>query len=380
MDVSKKLDQWEEAGLISAELKARIVAHEAATTRPVLLYAMLGLGAATVGLGIISVVAANWDGISDRLKLATDMLLALGLGAATFHVARRGMKLSTDVLVAVYYVFTLASIALLGQVYQLGAPTHEALLLWSAVTGPLLWLGQSRWLGALWCGGLTLTIGYAMEEVLRGVHGHRAEINVALTMGCVWLLALLTVTRGRVAHKRPHLAAGLNTGASIQLLLAGFMSTVPWYDRMRPEDVLGVGIAVCGLATIIGYRLLPWLSPQMPQRARQGVAVMLGLTWLSFALATGFERWSHDAIGALFQLSLLCALAWTHIHLGRPRTFNFLTGLIALRILIMYFEIFGSMLDTGIGMISGGGLTLLMAWLWRRKSPELARQLKGAGT
>jgi hypothetical protein len=45
----------------------------------------------------------------------------------------------------------------------------------------------------------------------------------------------------------------------------------------------------------------------------------------------------------------------------------------------MYFEVFGSMLSTGLGMITGGVLTLLLAWLWKRKSPELATRLAVPG-
>jgi uncharacterized membrane protein len=69
---------------------------------------------------------------------------------------------------------------------------------------------------------------------------------------------------------------------------------------------------------------------------------------------------------------LLGIAAFTVLATGRVRSFNVLTGFIALRILIMYFEVFGTMLDTGLGMISGGLLTLLLAWIWKRKSPQLA--------
>jgi hypothetical protein len=80
-------------------------------------------------------------------------------------------------------------------------------------------------------------------------------------------------------------------------------------------------------------------------------------------------------IGALFQIAMLVALAYRDAHLGRVRSFNTWTALIALRLLIVYFEVFGSMLDTGLGLITGGLLTLALGWAWRKKSPALARQL-----
>jgi uncharacterized membrane protein len=69
---------------------------------------------------------------------------------------------------------------------------------------------------------------------------------------------------------------------------------------------------------------------------------------------------------------MLGLAAWTTLELGHVRAFNAFTLAIAIRILVVYFEVFGSMLDTGVGMITGGLLTLLLTWVWRTKSPALA--------
>jgi len=377
MDLSKKLAEWVEAGLIDGEARARIEAHEGAHRRPLMLYAMLGLGAFTVGLGIISVVAANWADVPDRVKLAVDLVLAAGLGAATFETARRGKLLATDVLAVVYYLFTLASIALIGQVYQLTAPSYQALLLWSAVTAPLAWLGHSRWLGLLWCGGLSLTYVVSLEPVLDLVPRNAMRADLGVTLAGGFLLAGFAATRGLVAPRKPLLARGIHTGLMMQLLVAAAACTAPWYERINERELLSVGLVALGAMGLLAHRMLPWLMHDATGRARGGVAAFLGIAWLSLSAGTLFEHESVEAAGGLLQLAMLGALAWTAIQSGRVRTFNALTGLIALRILITYFEIFGSMLETGMGMITGGMLTLLMAWLWRRKSPELARQLGG---
>jgi uncharacterized membrane protein len=54
---------------------------------------------------------------------------------------------------------------------------------------------------------------------------------------------------------------------------------------------------------------------------------------------------------------------------------NFATAVIGIRILIVYFEVFGSLLGTGVGLVTGGMLTLGMVWLWVRKRREFAREL-----
>lgn len=72
MKLEKKLEEWQQAGFIDAATAERILTHERGVARPVVLYAIGGLGAVTIGIGVISVVAANWDGIGYRTKLAVD--------------------------------------------------------------------------------------------------------------------------------------------------------------------------------------------------------------------------------------------------------------------------------------------------------------------
>ena len=59
--IANKLAQWQQAGLLSAEQTDAILAFEAQqTTRaPWWLYSLMILGAAIMGLGIISLIAAN---------------------------------------------------------------------------------------------------------------------------------------------------------------------------------------------------------------------------------------------------------------------------------------------------------------------------------
>ena len=53
MSLQRSLSRWVQAGLIDAETAQRIEAHEASLQRPVAQYAMVGLGAATLALGLI---------------------------------------------------------------------------------------------------------------------------------------------------------------------------------------------------------------------------------------------------------------------------------------------------------------------------------------
>src|SRR5438132_8960513 len=60
MRLERQVQRWQEAGIIDATTAERIIAHERRASRPVLLLAIGGLGAFTIGVGLISVIAANW--------------------------------------------------------------------------------------------------------------------------------------------------------------------------------------------------------------------------------------------------------------------------------------------------------------------------------
>lgn len=51
---------------------------------------------------------------------------------------------------------------------------------------------------------------------------------------------------------------------------------------------------------------------------------------------------------------------------GRHQLLNWATGLAILRIFIIYLQVFGSLLLTGIGLISTGAVLLLLIGGWNR--------------
>ena len=71
----RKLKAWEAAGLIDGDTAARIRVWEAEHARPLGLWAVFGIAALAIGLGILSVVAANWDRIPGEVRLGLHFAL-----------------------------------------------------------------------------------------------------------------------------------------------------------------------------------------------------------------------------------------------------------------------------------------------------------------
>ncbi len=81
---ARKIAAWHEAGLIDAATRDRLLAHEAEHARPLALWAVFGIGALAIGLGLVSVIAANWEDIPGQLRLAVHLALIVAALAALF--------------------------------------------------------------------------------------------------------------------------------------------------------------------------------------------------------------------------------------------------------------------------------------------------------
>jgi uncharacterized membrane protein len=380
MSLDGKLERWREAGLVDADTVRRIAAFEDSRRKPVALYALAALGAGTVALGIVSLVAANWDAIPPRVKLGCDLLLGAGLALATYSAVQKRWTLALEALVTVFYGFTLASLALVGQVYQLGTPTWQALLVWTGATLPLVLLARTRYVAALAVIGLVTTHGSGFEALFEHLEdlsrdGARWPIDVFASL--LYVSPLTYVVLGRhpwLMRARPAHARTLEEVGFLGLALGGFGIGFVFYDSRQGAAELGWSLGVAAALSAAFVAALPKLYAAGAQ-LRRPLGAALAIAWITLAVGTTLERPDLSFVGALAQVAFLAALAWASLEARMLRVFNALTAAIALRVLVVYFEVFHSLLSTGLGLITGGILTLLLAWLWRSKTRRLAERL-----
>ena len=169
-------------------------------------------------------------------------------------------------------------------------------------------------------------------------------------------------------------AKELSDKSWLLIVVAGFFAQFLWYGKGAVHEVSISVLVVTGLATAVMLVCIPRLYAEHDHRRHLAMRVVLLSVYV-----LGFIAFWHASplklLGALTNLLYLCVLAWAAIKLGSKGLFNFVTAVVALRILFIYFEVFGSMMQTGIGLIVGGALTHLLAWLWFKKSNRLALEL-----
>jgi len=368
--LARKLAEWQEAGLLSADAAAAILAHETRQSRPYALYILGGLGALTIALGLVAIVASNWEAIPGGVKLAFDLLLAAALAAGVLAVDRRGIDWLRESLIGLYAGFVLASIGLVSQVYHLGGATWQAMLLWTGLTAPLVTRARGSGLATAWIIGLHIT--YYL--VLVALFEHRSDAE-ALGLGLAGLPPLLClavasspgVTRSRPGFARAFASIGWGEG-----LVMASGATFAWYDQPFRTDRDGLLIAAAIALGITG--LVAARAPALARGHAAAVSPIRALLVLITLIGYGslaFGADDLDLVGALAFLILWGGVAWVGLATHDSRLVSSATALLGIRLIVIYFEVFGSLLDTGLGLITGGLLTIGLTWLWARKRRDL---------
>jgi len=380
MNLDQKLLRWREAGLIDEATRARIAEFEHTERRPLGMYTLIGLGASTIGLGLVSLVAANWEVIPAALKLVVDLLLGLGLALAIELAVSRQWRLAREALITIFYGYTLASLALVGQIYQLDSPTYQALTVWSLATLPLCLLGESLFLSVLYTAGLVTTHGFALSALVDALEaGADDELGRNVAACALFASPLVYVLASFVpwlrAH-RPHYAWALRAAGVLGIVLGGFALAFFWYEDLTGGETLTWSLGVT-LLIALGFSSYLWrLMRGEPQRTRVAVVSVVPIAWLLLAFSTGWRHGGADYMGGLLQIAWLSLCAFVSYRAVWLRLFHALTSLLALRILIVYFEVFGSLLDTGLGLVTGGVVTLLIGWGWQKKMRQLTERAR----
>ena len=143
--VSTELEHYASNGLITAEQKSEILEIYELKEGLNFIQVVVTIGAILVGLGILSFIASNWDGISHLVKLLIIFGVFGGVNTAGFLFSGSYPKTGRSLI----YLGTLvygAGIFLIGQMYNFGGEFPTAFLLWSLGVVPMAFQLKDKYL------------------------------------------------------------------------------------------------------------------------------------------------------------------------------------------------------------------------------------------
>ena len=359
MSLDNKLDSWIAAGLIDAAAADRIRAHEAREERPYAQWALIALGLLALGLGVLLIIADNWDAIPNTIKLGAHWLLTALAAVVVWHGQRADRRWLAEGALFVLGMLVLGGIALHSQVYQLTGPIWQALLMWLVLMAPaLLLVGDTRLTGyvlaglSLWLLGDLLFDREERDYLIQG-------ISIA---GPVALVGISLVPRlGR------RFADGLREVGIVATLAGASIAHFAWAESVSRTDAgeMALRLIVPALVVIAAVAF-GRMSTRMPRALLLPLLVgPLVAVSLAAAIPHG-NGWPPRLVGALVFAAMWAWIAWSASASGWRLLFGVAIAAIAIRIFIVYFELFGTLATTGLGLVAGGALLIGLAYGWRR--------------
>jgi len=242
--------------------------------RALALYVLGVFGSALVGLGIILILASNWETLSRGLRAVIAFTPLLASQALTLYaVARRPTPALLEQTAIFQALAVAAAVSLIGQTYQVPGSLEGFLMTWMILIVALPYATGSALTAIVYCVGITAWAGYAQAGP-----GHAALFwpfaaaiapfvwwqrrrrgDSTRTTFLFWTVALCAVVAtGIVLEKNlPGLWILIYTGLFALLHLGGrHIEPDTWSAWRRPFFVVGsLGGAVLGLVLSFEW---PW--------------------------------------------------------------------------------------------------------------------------
>lgn len=303
--LAQKLNLWEQNNLISATQKQQIVDFEKKHGKKIRLpQAIAFLGVFIFALGLISLIASNWQNIGDAVKLTADFVLLFALTAAVARADRKQQKTYFEIGLFALFWLTGASVGLIAQVLQTNGSLTDGLLLWTLFSLPLLALSGKKLLPLIWLPLFIYSLCF------------REAFWRFYTAVFDWIFTHLS-----------------SSAAVLGALIIAFHALLA---------------ATGGLLNVLSRRRFPVFA------VWRGYAEALAYFAAFFLPVTDFS-FATFAVGMVFFI-LAAAL---YYRFQQAKMLNFNIVMIGLSFLNAAFQLFGSLLATGLAFLAVGSVLLI---------------------
>ncbi len=370
MNLEKKLNEWKTNNLLTKDQTDSILEYENKNSNSKLgIYTIVTLGCIVLGLGIIALIASNWESIPDFLKLISDFLILLLLGFFIYLMYDTLNTKLKDSLIVVFILFILASIGLISQIYNTGGEIYQAFLLWSIITLPIILFSESIFPSQFWILSTFFVLNSYLEIFLRD---QNINLIIAINILCIpniFLLLGLILSYFRSNNLRKFSKSFYFWGFFLFInstISVNFLSNDP--EKLTYK----FNLIYCfySIISIILFILVYQINKKL---ATLYLAFII-LYYINFYIHLGTENTKF--INASLFISLWFFISFIFLNLKFNKLFEFSIIIIGLRFLLIYFEIFSSLLLTGIGLIFSGIFIILIAVLYLKYKNHLLNLIK----
>lgn len=369
----KKLEEWTNAGLITKAQADDIQTYERKHKKFSFYNGLVYVSIFSILLGILSVIAANWHDIPGSIKISVHVLLNLAVGYAAIFFGQKGKELFKEVAVFALMGLTMTLIVLIGQVYQIKGSPADAMILWSLAISPfVLMLAKNKAVLGLWVLGIILTyLAFVAEHLVQASYTTRFYWGFG-----TWLyLPLLCLGLAKLqwlAARKPALSIVLGRMGLAFLAIGASVGTSSWGLKMFSLLKLDAFILTFLGVLLLGAHAL-YHKSYRDNEDHKNIFFFALVSFLLMVVPFYFVDMHSNLLSAASFIFYWMFIGW----LGHRSDHNLIVTasilFIAIRLLMVYVEVFGTLLTTGFGLIISGIVMLGVIYLARKINTKLTK-------
>lgn len=355
----EKFRRWQDAGLLTVEQADAILAFERARKSGKLVKDLTNVGIMAIILGLASLVASNWNMIPDMAKLAGHFGICGLIAALMLRIDVERHPVGKDACVLLLFGSFLTFIALVGQIYQLHGDLHTTLAFWLLICTPFVWFyGRTYTVMVPW---LMVLLAALYMNVLEYLDPDQGMQIVAATVMAFYLSPVLILASRSfwMARYRPGFVQTFYRLGIILPALFANLALLLFYENFAPY-VLHYML----LMALMALGLLAMFIIFRPATRRDETATDLWyyllVSHIVMMLPFAVPQMESGVLSAVLFVAYWIFIAWLGARMHAAILTDWAIRLVVLRLFIVYLEMFGSMLQTGVGLIVSGILLLVV--------------------
>lgn len=363
MNLEKKVNEWSEKGLIAKEQASAIVAYEKHTNPSNLLTnTFLTLGVSIISLGILAFIAANWENISGNVKLIIDFMILSGAAWYIYYLSNKEKIILRDRMIVFFQLMILVSIGLISQVFHTSGKLYEALFLWIGITLPIVLHAQNKFPShILFIAVYGSTFIFFID--IFDMYKRSVVFVVQLLIPITFLLIGILINIFKMKSIQRFGLSSIFWG-TLSIMLGTF-----GLHFLEPFDADSKFYSVSILYFSVSSLILSFLIFKI-KKVSSIFVLLIAILYLGIYLLRVNGK-STDFFDALFFIFIWIFIGLLFLNLRYNRIFELSIVVVGLRFLVVYFQIFDSLLMTSLGLVLSGFLILLVVYLYVKNKDKI---------
>lgn len=355
-----KLKHWEKAGLITAEQRSGILSYEHTRKQGKLVKDLATVAVIAIFLGVLSLVAANWYAIPSNLKILMHFALNIGVMAYILRLDGQEKPILKDICLVGLSGLFLTFIALVGQIYQLHGDIQTTLLVWLGICTPFIWFyGRTYTIALPWLGVFLITLYMNLFFYLdkTGNDDFASLILTSLTFYLPFVVLLLA----RIPWLQEHKPGFAQTFHRLGLYVPAIMATLSMFMFYEPfPEAQYWGTQVTIMAAGLFFVSLIFKPRAGDEQESTDLWYYLLVSGIVIMLPFCLPSLESGVLAAVVFVGYWIFIAWLGARMQSSQLMDWAIRLVILRLFVIYIEVFGGMLLTGVGLIVSGIILLVV--------------------